>query len=151
MPWPRLTSYEVVEVEFEPGSANPCLIFLKIFLFICLRQRESTSRGSGEGRGWSRRPAEHRAKWGAPSIPGPCQDQDLSRSWMVNWLSHPGALRPQPPTWLHNLDARPATVLWSRLHKQDWKQRNSLIIQEYIHFLSWWDRLSPFTGDTMQL
>ena len=72
-----------------------------LFFYVCLFLRESTSRGGaerGRHRIWSRLHAlscQHRAHRGA--LTHKSWDHDLSWSWTLNPLSHPGALAPLLP------------------------------------------------------
>ena len=74
-----------------------CFVFKFFYIYLFLRERESASRGGaererGRNRIWSRLQAlscQHRARCGAWSH-GLC-DHDLSWSWTLNRLSHPGA------------------------------------------------------------
>ena len=69
--------------------------FFNVYLFFRQRDRVQTGEGQKERRHriWSRLQAlscQHRAQHGAPT----CEpwDHDLSWSWTLDWLSHPGIL-----------------------------------------------------------
>ena len=68
-------------------------------LFLRVRERASAQGGRGRERGRHRIITEliscqHRARWGTQTHEP--WDHDLSRSWMLNGLSHPGAPRQTP-------------------------------------------------------
>ena len=94
------------------------LIFLILIYFwerAADRQTDSVSGGRGRERGrhriWSRLQAlscQHRSQRGAWIHR--LRDHDLSRSWMLNWLSHPGSPRKFLVTILSNKYSTPLSL-----------------------------------------